>query len=463
MKIKALQSSFFVAVVMLLAWLPASSFAAGVSAPSAFDAFMWTATGGQNQTVGFGTNGTPIATPAPPLIDTDSGLPRVTQSGTLTNPSGKPFTVSAAGRISAANTAKAVGKVILQNTWPIVVGAALYDLFKELGYDALRLPDGSLTVTKSSPIADGCGSPPPSVSWVFSPSPAGGCYGTYGGVVPVFDRVVGSGGSCIVYFHCSDGAHVGSQTSYAATGVNSPGVQSSVAEFTNAVAAKSGWPSTSAISRVLADPAASQGEKIAVEPVTVTGPSTSEGRQTVTKNTTNNTTKTETVSHQHTYQGANVQTTTVTSTTVVNNIDNSVVNQETKTESPEVPKTESCGLPGRPVCAVKVDESGTPTDVAENKYQPKADAVKASQEAGLDHMKTPGDTSGMFSGWNTFFGTPAMVTCTPIALPAYKGTSMGSLDPCPVVDGMREVMAYLWAAGGLFLCLGMIRQTVQGG
>lgn len=131
------------------------------------------------------------------------------------------------------------------------------------------------------------------------------------------------------------------------------------------------------------------------------------------------------------------------------------------TEPPATPET--CGLPGKPVCAVKVDETGTPADVAEAKFQPMADKVKTSKDSGLDRMKTSGDTSGMFTGWSAFFGTPAMVTCTPIALPQFKGVSMGSLDPCPVVDGMREVMAYLWAAGGLFLCLGMIRQTVQGG
>lgn len=469
---KHLQSLTFAALVLLLAWLPASSWAAGVAAGSAFDSFMWTATGGNSQTVGFGSNGTPIATPAPPMIDTDGGLPRVTQSGTLKNPSGNPFTVSAAGRISAANTAKAVGKVIAQNTWPLAVGWALYDLFKEMGYDAVRNPDGSVAVTK----------PAPSGNYAWDPvtnSPAGTlnlptCTNplTFGycrsNATTLFARVgsadvarleglgwtyLSNGG----WFHDFNKTFSGSQTL-------APSVPSSQREFIDAVAAKSGWPSTSAISRVLAEPAAGIGEKIKTEPLSVTGPATSQGKQTVTQNVTNNTTKTETVTHNHTYEGAKVNTTTVTTTTVVNNTTGETVDQSTKTEAPTPAEPQiTCGLPDTPICAVKVNEDDTPEVLPKTEYEPLADKVKQSQEEGLERMKTPGDTSALFAGWNVFFSAPPFASCSPIVLPAFKGASMGSLDPCPVVDGMRQVMGYIWAVAGLFLCLGMVRQSVQGG
>lgn len=472
---KHLQSLTFASLVLLLAWLPASSFAAGVAAGSAFDSFMWTATGGNSQTVGFGSNGTPIATPAPPMIDTDGGLPRVTQSGTLKNPSGNPVPISAAGRISAANTAKAVGKVLAQNLWPVVVGAALYDLFKEMGYDAVRAPDGSVSVTKNDPSVCSVG---PCYGWQVNgyatvyTSQAAACafvstsgpYSWRNGIPqdgnPVgcwYDRywnntldVVRSGLNSLTRFGVSPSAPSSNPTS--------------VQEFIDAVAAKSGWPSTSAISRVLADPAASQGEKIKVEPMALTGPATSPGTTTTTQNVTNNTTKTETVTHNHTYEGAKVNTTTVTTTTVVNNTTGETVEQSTKVEAPTPAEPQiTCGLPDTPICAVKVNEDDTPEVLPKTEYEPLADKVKTAQEEALERMKTPTDTSSMFSGWNAFFGTPAMAACSPIVLPAFQGQSMGSLDPCPVVSGMREVMAYLWAAGGLFLCLGMIRQTAQGG
>lgn len=464
-----IQNAIFCLAVLLLAWLPASSFAAGVSAPSAFDAFMWTATGGNSQTVGFGSNGTPIATPAPPMIDTDGGLPRVTQSGTLKNPSGNPFAVSAAGRISAANTAKAVGKVIAQNTWPLAVGWALYDLFKEMGYDAVRNPDGSIDISREtqSGCSSGCYEFQAYSVNTWHKSNVAACQAAvgriyYGSVIT--SASAGAHPSAYCTFQTAGGPGGYSMSRRDVAPYPAQVVPSTDQEFIDAVAAKSGWPSTSAISRVLADPAAGIGEKIKVEPVTLTGPATSPGTQTVTQNVTNNTTKTEAVTHNHTYEGAKVSTTTVTTTTVVNNTTGETVEQSTKTEAPAPAEPQiTCGLPDTPVCAVKVNEDDTPEVLPKTEYEPLADKVKQSQEEGLERMKTPGDTSALFAGWNVFFSAPPFASCSPIVLPAFKGASMGSLDPCPVVDGMRQVMGYVWAVAGLFLCLGMVRQSVQGG
>lgn len=127
------------------------------------------------------------------------------------------------------------------------------------------------------------------------------------------------------------------------------------------------------------------------------------------------------------------------------------------TTTPTNEPTITCGLPTTPPC--KIDETGTPEKVIESVYGPKADAVKTSKDAGLNQMKTGGGS--LFGSWNLFFSAPAFVACSPVVLPAFRGVSMGSIDPCPVVDGMRTVMGYLWAIAGLMLCLGMVRKAVQ--
>lgn len=127
------------------------------------------------------------------------------------------------------------------------------------------------------------------------------------------------------------------------------------------------------------------------------------------------------------------------------------------TAAPAPAPTITCGLPGTPPC--KIDETSTPEIVVDTVYVPKADAVKASKDTGLEQMKTGGGS--LFGSWGLFFSAPAFVACSPVVLPSFQGASMGSIDPCPVVDGVRSVMAYIWAFAGLMLCLGMIRKTVH--
>ncbi len=110
---------------------------------------------------------------------------------------------------------------------------------------------------------------------------------------------------------------------------------------------------------------------------------------------------------------------------------------------------QNCGAPGQPPC--KLDESGTPGTFSPNSgvkdYKDKIDQQR-------EQIKGAGD--GVFSGLNVFFSAPPVVGCTPFSLP----NEMGSIDPCGVVDGVRAVMAYLWAISALWLCLGWIREAV---
>lgn len=109
------------------------AFAQAVNAPTSFDRFMWTATGGASQSVAFGSNGTPLATPRVPSISLDGGLPRVSAGGILSTVGESKIAVEATARISGLEVGKAVGRAAGKLIMPVAVGSALYDLAKELG------------------------------------------------------------------------------------------------------------------------------------------------------------------------------------------------------------------------------------------------------------------------------------------------------------------------------------------
>ena len=118
----------------------------------------------------------------------------------------------------------------------------------------------------------------------------------------------------------------------------------------------------------------------------------------------------------------------------------------------------ACGAPGQPRCAI--DEAGTPPAVGDDVYGPKLNGVKAEAGAALGTMGGSGDKP-FFGGWSVLFSAPPVAACSPISLPGFRGgDSMGSLDPCPVVDGMRYVMGLLWAMGGLLFSLKMVKDVV---
>lgn len=109
----------------------------------------------------------------------------------------------------------------------------------------------------------------------------------------------------------------------------------------------------------------------------------------------------------------------------------------------------ACGAPGQPKCGI--DESGTPKD-----YTGKDGLTewKAAVDSNRAQIKDSG--GGVFDGFAVFFSAPPVAACSPFTLP----NDYGSLDPCPVVDGVRGVMGYIWALGALFLCIGWIREAI---
>lgn len=119
----------------------------------------------------------------------------------------------------------------------------------------------------------------------------------------------------------------------------------------------------------------------------------------------------------------------------------------------------ACGAPGQPVCDVKVDESGTPEKGdAFKDADEKVDKAKTDTDTLREKASGAGDKSSLLEPFRALFVTPPMASCEPFTLPQTVGSA--TIDPCPVVEGTRSVMAYIWALGGLFMCLFMIKRSV---
>lgn len=112
----------------------------------------------------------------------------------------------------------------------------------------------------------------------------------------------------------------------------------------------------------------------------------------------------------------------------------------------------ACGAPGQPKCSI--NEAGTPSPWDENKWDSKvADYRRASDDA-LGQIKEAG--AGTFDGFASFFMAPPLAACEPLEFPGDRGSLS---KQCEVVDGVRSVMAYIWALGALWLCLGWIKKA----
>lgn len=139
-----------------------------------------------------------------------------------------------------------------------------------------------------------------------------------------------------------------------------------------------------------------------------------------------------------------------------------VTKTTTKESLPETTPQEAkptCGLPDTPAC--KIDETGTLAPVAADKFHPDIESYKTDREAALVTISGTADKP-FFSGWDIFWSAPPVVECVPYVLPPGPGmaSSMGSINPCPVVDGMRYIMGLLWAVTALFMSVGMVRKVI---
>lgn len=390
---------------------------------------------------------------------------------------GRTASVIVKSRPSPAVVAKAVSNFAVKTVGILAAGKALYDLCNELGFNCARATEtGPLVVTKPDP--NKCPTSSACTGWYVYGAGVASASTDKAAVCSAWGAASGSGYRGVVRasgssFVCDvwrpDGSYVSSRSDAivqtALPGNTGAGLPSTLQELESAIAAKSGWPSTSALPRLLPDVLAS-GEPLPMPaPYEITGPTQislppevvqmpdgskittqpekqlSYGPNTVT--VTDKSTRTET--------SPSGVTTPISTTTSAQPLP-----QPAPTPAP-APEIKTCGYPGGPAC--KIDETGTPEALPKGQYLPSLDEYKTKADENRTTIGGSGDKP-FFTGWNLFFFAPALAPCEPMTLPDFEGRPMGQLDACNVVDGTRSVMSYIWALGALFLCLGMIKKVV---
>lgn len=372
---------------------------------------------------------------------------------------GKSIPITATATVSGAAVGKALVNFVRRVATPLAVGSAVWDLAKELRYALTRQPDDSVAVAlesggytwnisgaSSTVSAD-------AVCRIAAPAHASVTWTTYGQADGYAEP--GNTGWCMAYPWGPSGQRGAASrfVTYWQTGSAPSSASSSLESLEAAIAVKSGWPSASTIGTAISQ-AVTAGEPLAVPaPSTVTGPASIPG-PTVTTTNSDGSTKVVADTYNITYGPSSVTVNQTTLTT--NNVGGATTSSTTTAPAPV--ELQTCGLPGTPAC--KIDESGTPAAVDSTKYESGAVKYKTDSDAARTTISGSGDKP-FFSGWSVFFNAPPVVACQSMVLPGVLGgASVGTIDPCPVVEGVRHVMAYLWAISALFLCLGMIKRGI---
>lgn len=383
--------------------------------------------------------------------------------------SGRTVTATVKAFPDALATSKAIGRFALKVATPLVVGVALYDLAEELGFTATNNPSGSgVSFTRTGvqeTFSYQC--------WDGEPSSNGldcaarlqalwrgigypNCVITatgWGGSTRYYNGKPYSSGLMSEATACGNNQSPAGRTKTGEEPVSTP---VSVEEFEGAVRARIPLvPSGSALPRAVGDAVAS-GEPLPLpKPAEITGPPSVTLPPEVV--TSPDGSKVTTTPKKELSYGPDSVTVTDTSTKVFTDSTGDTTGTSTTTKPAEVPDIKTCGYPGGPPC--KIDEAGTPEAKADEAYKQKADDYK--KQVDDDRAVIQGSTDKQFfTGWNVFFSAPPIAACEPIALPDYNGASMGQINPCGTAGAIRQVMAWLWALGGLWLCLGWVREVV---
>jgi len=382
----------------------------------------------------------------------------------LPTPGGSSIPIGINGTIAKPSVAAALGR-FARKTLPLLsVGSALYDLGQELGF-TLDNSSGALVVTKPLAGFDGNEWTVNTTSgvngWHLSKSTACNHFTNSLGSNPGPGRVwePGTGGS--IGWGCQRASGLGAiYVMYSRpTSVVPPDEPSTVQEFVDAIAAKSGWPTSSALARATVD-AIKSGEALQVDPQTVTGPATSPGPSSTTVNPTNDTTTISASTHHYTYTGPSVSISTVTNTSTINNTTQEVISETETTDNPVVPDTPSapeetpftmpCGVAGTPACAVRVDETGMPDadDVDSDQLKDVEDEHRTWLEGIADANPFPD------IAWDFALPTACGVIPTPAFEPAIE-----SIDVCQFQPMFHELMTVVWMLGGLFGAISLFMKS----
>lgn len=376
---------------------------------------------------------------------------------------GGSLALSVAGQSSKANVAAAIGRAGAKLFWPVQVGSALYDLAKELNFSV------DANHNFSMPAAGKCYTAPcyyynsanyadivnqPSVSSVCSLSASRYNSTASNNFTIGITGIEGTDCMGNLYNKPSGTLYTSGVMFRATVGTTRPidtdPLQPATPQnFADAIAAKSGWPSTSALARAFAE-SLKNGESAQIDPQTVTGPATSPGPRTVTNNGTQTTTVNNTSTH--TYAGPSVTTNQSTVTTVVNNSTGATESTTTSQITPVTPPLPSinCGLPDTPAC--RIDETGTPSDSGKSLDPAKSalDTAKTSSETAIT-----GAASIVAPTWSFSFQLPT--GCAPYTT-GIKGVV---LNVCAYRSTIHDLLSMIWAAATAFCLIGMVGRTIR--
>ena len=251
---------FFVWCLIALA-----SFSAGVHAQTVsatpFQIFMAQATTFGPSTVGFSSTGAPLVSSASPVWSAPSfsqGGGAIVTTASKVAIGGKSIDVVVKGAATGQAVGAALGKFAAKVFTPLTVGVALYDLAKELGFTASNKLGGGTAFKKLDANGGNCYI---SESLHRCVSGAQMCAADY----PTSTSVVYTNG----YAECfGQGSFYGSRPPVAGPPVE---VDATPQDFVDAIAAQSGWPSTSHLAPAV-EAAIKAGETIEARPTQVTGP-----------------------------------------------------------------------------------------------------------------------------------------------------------------------------------------------
>jgi len=117
----------------------------------------------------------------------------------------------------------------------------------------------------------------------------------------------------------------------------------------------------------------------------------------------------------------------------------------------------ACGAPGQPVCAVKVDESGTPTSVGTSFDAAKTSLDTSAKSTG-DAIASIRDSTANGSAWTFSFQLPT--GCTAYQVGQFKGVTF-TMNPCAYQSTIHDLMSMIWAAVTAFCIIGMVGRTIR--
>lgn len=378
--------------------------------------------------------------------NTATGQVQVGRSVSIPTPFGGSVAVAARGVLPPRAVAAAVGRFAVKVLPGISTAIALGQLLDEIGFTRTGSTPETFAFTK-----------PPSGSFYNANWGQQYQFATRQAVCTAYARslgqpalfAIGSSNSC--YYDAE-----GTNSAGSVIGVlppTGPSIPATREDLEDAIAARSSWPATSKISDViLEDP---RPDLQVPTSIIASGPASTPGPVSTTNNTANNTSSTSTTNNNYSYAG-DTMTTNVTTVIVTTNNTTGAVTTETTNATPPPPAPPPivvCGVPGNPPC--KIDETSTPLPVPSGTYSKDLDKLETDRAASIPTIAATSDKS-FFEPLRSLFVVPPVASCEPFELPR----NMGSIDPCPVADGMRQVMGYIWALTALFLSLRMVREVI---